>query len=271
MRIGSNTLNNKKTISENKIVKGIQPLQNKNFNLDISDTFNNLSAWSPISGNWSTDGDTITTSTSSSSYPILQNFDLKAQDITATMSLTSAGPGIAFWIQDSQNWWAGITYYTTFSETYTVRVDTRTDCVDRGFCFGTDLNGAPWGCYSCSTTSTAVPGTRTRYNFYIQLIKSENGIVTDVTNVLLRSTCTASTQYSPCTISSVDNINGIQISTLGNLITFRGRDDSNNFYTTSISYTASNPNKGYGSGVIYAPGGNYLLNSSVQDITIVGA
>lgn len=271
MRLGSNTLNNNKTIAERKIIQGIQPLQNKNFNLETSDSFNNLSAWSPINGVWSTDGDTLTTSTSSSSYPILQNFDLKARNITATMSLTSAGPGVAFWIVDSQNWWAGITYYTQVTESYITSATSGENCVYRGFCFGVDANGAPWGCYACTPYTNYTYGSRTRYNFYIRLLKSENGSVSEAAIVLLRSTCTASTSYSPCTVSSADNINGIQISTSGNVITVRGRDDSNNFYGTSISYTASNPNRGYGSGVVYAPGGDYLLNSSVQDITIVGS
>jgi hypothetical protein len=61
------------------------------------------------------------------------------------------------------------------------------------------------------------------------------------------------------------------LSTLGNVITLRGRDDANNFYSSSISYTASNPNRGLRSGIIFTPGSNYLLNSTVQNITIVGS
>jgi hypothetical protein len=267
MRIGSSTLSQNKTLNKQNTIKGLIPQQVKNFNPSISDSFNILNGWDPIRGTWSTDGDTVSTSTSSSSYPILTSFDLRSQNITATMSLTSAGAGVVFWLQDQNNWWAGVTYYTTGSESYIT--GSFENCVPRGFCYGVDANGFPWGCESCSTGYNY--STRTRYNFYIRLLNSVNGTVSDITNILLRSTCNASTSFSPCTVASNDNINGIQITTSGDTITVRGRDDSSNFYGSAISYTASNPNKGHQSGVIFVPGSNYLESSAVQDITIVGA
>ena len=267
MRIGSSTLGQNKTINKNNIIKGIVPQTNKKFSPTLSDTFNILNAWDPINGSWTTDGDTLSTSTSSSSYPILTSFDLKSQNITATMSLTSAGPGIVFWLQDSNNWWAGVTFYTVGSEGYINGI--QEVCVDRGFCYGMDDNGFEWGCEDCSSRYTY--GTRTRYNFYIKLISSVNGTVSDITNLLLRSTASDSNEYSPATVSSSDNINGIRISTSDNVITVSARDDSNNFYGSSISYTASNPNKGYKSGVVFTPGSNYQQSSLVQDISIVGS
>lgn len=267
MRIGSNTLNQNKTLNKNNIVKGLVPQINKKFNPTLSDTFNILNAWEPINGTWTTDGDTLSTSTSSSSYPILTSFDLRSQNITATMSLTSAGPGIVFWLQDQNNWWAGVTYYTQVLESYIT--GSYENCVPRGFCYGVDANGFPWGCESCSTGYNY--GTRTRFNFYIRLLNSVNGTVSSITNLLLRSTCNASTSFSPCTIASNDNINGIELTTSGDVITVRGRDDSNNYYGSTISYTALNPNKGYKSGVIFTPGSNYQESSLVQDLSIVGA
>lgn len=281
MRLGSNTFNNRKTISKNKITQGIQQIQNKQFSLSLSDTFNNLNAWNPVNGVWATDGNTLTTSTSSSSYPILTSFDLKSQDITATMSITAGGVGVVFWLQDPQNWWAGVTYYYQEAETYTTGTY---ECNCRG-------TGRCWACYGgpnvpCPPPSTGCgdcrclevttcdtcysTGSRSRYNFYIKLLSSVNGIVSDKTNINLRSVCSVSSQWSPCTVASNDNINGIQVSTSGDIITIRARDDANNFYGTSISYTASSPNKGYSSGIIYTPGSNYLSDSSVQDIQIVG-
>ena len=267
MRIGSSTLSQNKTLNKQNTIKGLIPQQVKNFNPSISDTFNILNGWDPIRGSWSTDGNTVSTSTSSSSYPILTSFDLRSQNITATMSLTSAGAGVVFWLQDQDNWWAGVTYYTTGSEGYIT--GSFENCVPRGFCYGRDANGFPWGCESCSTGYNY--GTRVRYNFYIRLLNSVNGVVSDITNILLRSTCNASTSFSPCTIASDDNINGIQISTSEDTITIRGRDDSNNFYGSAISYTAPSPNKGHQSGIIFVPGSNYLESSAVQDITIVGS
>jgi hypothetical protein len=90
------------------------------------------------------------------------------------------------------------------------------------------------------------------------------------TNLLLRRTCSATSDFSPCEVSSSDNINGIEVSTNGDVITIRARNDSNTFYGSGISYTALNPNKGYKSGVIFAGGSNYLESSLVQDISIVG-
>ncbi len=161
MRIGSNTLGQSKTLNKQNTIKGLIPQQVKNFNPSISDTFNILNAWDPIRGSWTTDGDTVSTSTSSSSYPILTSFDLRSQDITATMSLSSAGAGVVFWLQDQDNWWAGVTYYTQGSESYIT--GSYENCVPRGFCYGKDANGFPWGCESCSTGYNY--GTRTRYNF----------------------------------------------------------------------------------------------------------
>jgi hypothetical protein len=86
---------------------------------------------------------------------------------------------------------------------------------------------------------------------------------------LLRSLCSISSSNSPCTVGSTDNINGIQVSTSGNVITVRARDDANNFYGTAISYTAVSPNKGYKSGVIFTPGSTYLLSSVVTNINLV--
>lgn len=267
MRIGSSSLSQNKTLNKQNIIKGLIPQANKKFNPNISDTFNTLNAWDPIRGTWSTDGNTVSTSTSSSSYPMLTSFDLRSQNITATMSLTSAGPGVVFWLQDQDNWWAGITFYTQSSESFIT--GSFENCVPRGFCYGVDGNGFPWGCESCSTGYNY--STRTRFNFFLRLLNSTNGTVSTITNLLLRSTCNASSSFSPCTISGDDNINGIEISTSDNIINVRGRDDANNFYGNSISYTAINPNRGYKSGVIFTPGSNYQESSAIQDITIIGS
>jgi hypothetical protein len=264
MRIGSSSLNQLKTVNNKVTIKGITPQKSKNFKPIVSDTFNILNAWDPVRGNWSTDGNTVSTSTPSSSFPILTNFDLKSQNILATMSLSSAGAGVVFWLQDENNWWAGVTFYQNTLTSY----QTGRNCYDVGNarCWGSSHNRS-WGCER--QVCDDIYATRQVYDFYIKLIKSENGIVSDLTNILLRRTCSATSSFAPCEVSSSDNINGIEVSTNGDVITIRARNDSNTFYGSGISYTALNPNKGYKSGVIFAGGSNYLESSLVQDISIV--
>jgi|688.fasta_scaffold164094_4 hypothetical protein len=286
MRIGSSTLNQSKPLSKKNTIKGLIPQKSKNFNPAILDTFNVLNAWNPTRGVWTTDGDTLTTATSSSSYPILTSFDLKSQNITSTMSLTSAGPGIVFWLQDENNWWAAVTYYDQEVESY-VTGTYECNCRGTGTCWGctgpgcppgpttncvSSIKGVSCGCWGSTVCSTCYYfGSRTRYNFYVRLLKSINSTVSVEATILLRSTANASTQWSPATVSSADNINGLQITVLDDVITVKVRNDSNSLYGESISYTALNPNKGYESGVIFTPGSDYLENSSIQDISIVGA
>lgn len=265
MRIGSSSIGQNRTVSRDNVKQGFIVTQFKKFNQQLVENFENLSGWVPLRGTWSSDGTKITTSTPSSTFPILTSYDIRSQNITATMSLDSAGPGVVFWLQDENNWWAGVTYYLQSAETYIIRYDTQE--VQNARCWGWDGTRA-WGCFRSVTT--AVTGTRTRYNFYIKLIKSENGVVSDVANVLLRSTCSISSGPSPCTVSAADNINGVQITTVGDVITVRGRDDLNNFYGSTISINTSGANRGHKSGVIFTPGSNYLLSSVVQNISISG-
>lgn len=273
MRIGSSSISQSKAFSNRKIIKGLQPQKNKNFKPSVSDTFNTLNAWDPIDGTWSTDGNTVSSSSLSNTYPILLNYDLKSQDIVATMSLTSSNAGVAFWVQDANNWWAGVTFYTVGTFSYQSGQNCYT--VGNAICYGNDGTRA-WGCER--TVCDPTYANRQVYNFYLKLIKAENGSVSDVTNVLLRTVCSATSSYAPCTVASNDNINGIEVSTSGNVITIRGRDDANAYYGSAISYTATSPNRGYQSGIVFAAGLNYPASTSVyqesslvQDITIVGA
>jgi hypothetical protein len=293
MRIGSSTLNQNKTLNKSNIIKNIIAQKNKKFNPSLSDSFNILNGWDPISGVWSTDGNILSTPTSPSLYPILTSFDLRSQNITATMSLDSAGAGIAFWVQDASNWWAAVTYYTFGNET--VLNGTATSTTNSWYVGYHAVSGCTGGncttsrcpnvpsCCGCwpsggttsSTTTTCNSSSRTKYSFFIRILKSVNGTVTEeVGPILLRTTCSQSFSGAGCSSiceqSSADNINGIELTTFENTITLRARNDSNSFYGTSISTTPSNPNRGYKSGIIYSPGGNYLLSSLVSDISIVG-
>jgi hypothetical protein len=254
MRINSSSINKKRPISKLNIIKGIIPNNYKDFNPVINDEFDTINDWEQLRGTWITSSGNVSTSTAPSSYPILSSLDLRSHDITATMSLDAGGVGVVFWLTDVNNWWAGVTRYSFTTETFDTGQDS---CVEVGNarCWGWDGTRA-WGC--SRSVCTDIFSTRTRYNYSIVLLKSENGVISEVTNVIPNSSLLAN-----------DNINGIQISTLGDTITIRARDNANNFYGTSISYNAPTPNKGYRSGIIYTPS-TYLPSSSVGNISITG-
>lgn len=288
MRLGSNSISQNRPISKQTIQPGIIQNQFKKFNPLVSDNFNIIGPWSPTRGTWVTDGTNLSTSTAATSYPILTSYDLRSQNITATMSLISSGAGVVFWLQDENNWWAGVNFYVQSSESYTTGTfscNCKNVCHWAIYC-PTVGNFQPSCTFPCCTTNCPggrplgggtvcktcySTGTRTRYNFFIRILRSVDGSVTQESILNLRSTASDSTQWSPATVSSADNINGIQLSTSENVITLRGRDNANNFYSSSISYTASNPNRGLRSGIIFTPGSNFLVNGAVQDITIVGS
>jgi hypothetical protein len=269
MRIGSNSLTQRKSLSQTNTLKGLIPNKNKFYNPNYSDEFVDINKLIPVSGTWTTNGTKISTSTSASAYPTIVNYDLLSQNITATLSLDSAGIGVVFWLQDSSNWWAATTFYTlTTGESY-VSGTTDCNCRDRGYCFGSDANGQLWGCTVCDTCN--VTSTRNVYRFYVRLLKSVSGVVTTESNLLLRTTCSATSTQAPCTVATNDNINGIRLTVSNNSITVQGRNDSNTFYTTPLSYTAVGANKGYKNGLIFTPGSTYLQSSLADNISIVGS
>jgi hypothetical protein len=287
MRIGSSTLNQNKPLSKNTIIQGIIPSNFKKYNINISDGFSNLNAWSPLRGTWSTDGNKLSTITSPSLYPIITSFDSRSTNITSTLSLDSAGPGVAFWIQDDNNWWAASTYYTLGSENYiTGYADIPSTCRDtchwaiycppgkgsscQGVCCSANCSaGQPQGGGRVCDQGP-VYQSRSRYNFFIQLIKSVNGSISQDALVLVRTTANASTQWSPATISDQDDISSIQISTINNTINVSALNNSGSIYGNTISYTATSPNKGYKNGIIYTPGSSYQISSNVDSIQLIG-
>jgi len=66
--------------------------------------------WVAESGTWGIDTNMATTSTAASSYPVV-TFDAGtvAATVKATLPTTrSAGAGVAFWVTDTNNWWAAV-------------------------------------------------------------------------------------------------------------------------------------------------------------------
>ena len=255
MRIGSSTFNKRKTVGQKKLPKRLLTNQNKDVNPSLSDTFQNLSSWKPLSGTWSVSSGDLSTSTSSSSYPILLNFDIQSQDVVITSSINSSGAGVVFWAVDQNNWWAALPFYSTESESYVVS-SYSCNCTDSGRAWGF-YKGRPLYSEDCSTCYNYA--NRNRYRYYIRLISSVGGTVSTIGNSELFNS-----------LDTNDNINGIRVTTSGNSITVEMRNASNNFYATTISHTATTPNRGYESGIIYAPGGSFE-SSVVNDISIVAS
>jgi hypothetical protein len=289
MRVGSSSISQTRTIAKGSVQKGIIKNQFKKFNAEVFDNFEVLNAWNPIRGTWSTSAGQLTTSTSASSYPILSSYDLRSQNILATLSLSAAGSGIVFWLQDENNWWAAVTFYTNSIESYnTGQYCCQENCYSTNLCYacscpdGTVSYGAGaccgspcrgWGNTRCDCVAYCFyTANRNVYRFFVRIIRSENGVVSLINQIspALRTVCSAASSFSPCTVASNDNINGIELTTSENNISLRTRSDSNAFYSQVLSINASNPNRGLRSGIIFTPGSNYLLDSTVQNVRIIG-
>lgn len=255
MRIGSSTFNKRKTVSQRRLPKRLLTNKNKNINPALFDTFQGLSSWKPLSGNWSVSGGDLSTSTSSSSYPILLNFDIHSQDVVITSSINSSGAGVVFWVVDQNNWWAALPFYSTENESYVVS-SFSCNCTETGRAWGF-YNGRPLYSEDCSTCYNYA--NRNRYKYFVRLISSVGGTVSTIGNVELFNS-----------LDTNDNINGIRVTTSGNSVTVQMRNNSNAFYGTTISHTATTPYRGYESGIIHAPGGSFE-SSVVNDITIVAS
>lgn len=106
--------------------------------------------WAEITGDWVIDTNTAYTATSASSYPIA-TFDSQKYNVSlrATNGDNKAGFGVAFWVQDTNNWWALVSDSTTTTGSYsyytcpeggylsgTTCYNTRTDVYIRGFSLG---------------------------------------------------------------------------------------------------------------------------------------
>jgi hypothetical protein len=89
-----------------------------NFNRSTSGTLGTSSSganWSTLTGQWYANGSQAQSDASASSNP-LAKVGWGAGSITASASV-SGGTGISFWVQDSANWWAVVSYnnFTTYT------------------------------------------------------------------------------------------------------------------------------------------------------------
>jgi len=113
-------------------------------------TSNQIATWTATTGSWSIASNLASTATAASSYPLatveavsgLSNVDVRV-DIP-----TGAGPGVAFWVTNTNNWWAAVTSATSTS-TYS--------CPSGGTVSGTNCN---------TTTTTFSPPVTTNDGVY---------------------------------------------------------------------------------------------------------
>ena len=83
----------------------------------LGTTSNKVASWTATSGSWAIASNAATTSTGASSYP-LATLDAasEANDVDVRVDIpTGAGPGVAFWVTDANNWWAATTAATSVS------------------------------------------------------------------------------------------------------------------------------------------------------------
>lgn len=84
----------------------------------FTDTFAGTGAldprWSDVRGSWSRVSDRANTATAASTYPItVFNANTYSFTIRGENNTTDVGWGVAFWVQDANNWWAFVNYKTT--------------------------------------------------------------------------------------------------------------------------------------------------------------
>lgn len=125
----------------------------------FSDTFNRANTgnintsnieWTEIVGDWQILDNTAYSATTAASYPLVV-LDIEKQNVQITAYNGSAGSGfgVAFWVKDSDNWWAVVTDTSTSSATGTVY-----SCPSGGTLSGTTcLNTCYQTCYeTCYNT-----------------------------------------------------------------------------------------------------------------------
>jgi hypothetical protein len=115
------------------------------------------SRWTSTTGSWSTVSDKSYTATAASSYPLATfNANTKAVNVRVDYGTADThGWGVAFWVQDSSNWWAVVTdktygYVCSAGDTLTgstcKKPDTTYDCSYQNCYYecpaGTTLSGA---------------------------------------------------------------------------------------------------------------------------------
>jgi len=118
-------------------------------------------SWTAVRGTWYANGSAAESDDSATNYSIA------TVNLGSSTNITSAsvtpGMGVAFWVQDSNNWWAAVLYESTSTSTYS--------CTS---------------CYPCSVCATCTYASGT----------------TNVTDCNICGTYTSCASYGPCASGS---------------------------------------------------------------------
>ena len=116
----------------------------------LGTTSNQVDTWAATTGSWAIASNRATTSTAVASYPLATIEAVAGSpDVDVRVDIpTGAGPGVAFWVTDTNNWWAAVTSATS-TTTYS--------CPNGGTLSGTTCN---------TTTTTFSPQVTTNCGVY---------------------------------------------------------------------------------------------------------
>lgn len=225
--------------------------------------------WSATTGTWTKVSGDAVTSTAASSYPLLSfNANTKQATIrTEGGTANTIGWGAAFWVVDSNNWWAAVVDQTT----YTCQVGTTTGCCacgDNGCgpdggcgCYICDGGGCIGNCTFVGYAGTCTyPVFGTCYSYNLKLISSVSGSVSTIsTTAVTGSTSTALTVgYVQVATNSAGQITATaQMSTGGTI--------------AQIQTTPVSPNRGRRYGVIITPRTNGTQATGLERFTYAPA
>lgn len=255
----------------------------------LGSTSTKAQIWVTDRGAWYTNGSSAQSDTDPNTYPVAH---ITAPSVNKTASVSAQpGTGVAFWVQDTNNWWGTIPYYTTgtttnYSTSCTTRtLDTTANCglgngyyqqCEQGCGSGVTriyYSYAGEGCGNYGTYCNA--SGRGGLSYYGGTGVNGNWGYTNTTNAITNTNYTSSlrtirssggsisdydvSQYNSNTSGYVD-ITSIVVSTSNGAVSITG--------TASRSLSPGNPaSSATGFGIIKGPGGS-RQSSTVDDFSL---
>lgn len=255
-----------------------------NFNRSTSGSLGTPSGggvWIATSGTWSADGSKATSATAASSYPIA-SAELYTNAPTIDLDTDGAGAGIAFWVQDSSNWF-GVVPWRATDTNYTQLTSYGSQC--NGFqtvcnAFGSYSGCTGYGNYgqgktcvdfyrynTCNAygqvctkyTQTTTYSQQTNYSAgtrYLRLLKNVAGTVSTVTDQAVN----AAVASIKVIVNSSGTITAKAYSSAG----------QTNQTGSDLTNTPSSPTKTTKHGIMLAPSGSDTQQTKVDNLSMKG-
>jgi hypothetical protein len=236
------------------------------FTDDFDSTLN--ARYAQTSGTWTVTGGDASTATAAASYPLL-SFDANTQQVTVKAeggTTNQFGWGVAFWVTDSNNWWAVISDREEF-QTQTGTITVCNACGDGGisqglpscncvYCSCGDCPSNPSCGQTISAGSTTQAVFRTDYRYVIRLLKRESGTVSTVASATISEGDIGST-LTIAYVQAVMNSSG-QITATGQM--------STGGTVATITNTPVTPTKSRRHGIIVAPKTTGTQSSTIEKL-----